>query len=82
MSQRLRLGLYLAVFAASSVAQTTVEIDNAWVRVLRVKQTPHEKPPARQHPDSVAVYLTDFVNHKAGDVAWVPADKDAQENGL
>ncbi|MGH9647252.1 MAG: hypothetical protein ACRD4E_10590, partial [Bryobacteraceae bacterium] len=80
MSQRLFFGLCLAVFAASSWAQTTVEIDNAWVRVLRVKQGPHEKPPARRHPDSVAVYLTDVVNHKAGDVAWLPAARDAQEN--
>ena len=53
------LGLCLAV-AASAAAQTTVEIDNAWVRVLRVKQAPHEKSPEQQHPDSVAVYLTDL----------------------
>ena len=80
MSQRLCLGLCLAFFAASSVAQTTVEIDNNWVRVLRVKQAPHEKAPEQQHPDSVAVYLADLVNHKAGDVAWLPAAKDTQEN--
>jgi quercetin dioxygenase-like cupin family protein len=80
MSQRLRLGLGLAVFAASSAAQTTVEIDNAWVRVLRVKQAPHEKSPERQHPDTVAVYLTDLGSHKAGDVAWLPAARDAQDN--
>lgn len=74
--------LYLAILmaAASSAAQTTVEIDNPWVQVLRVKQAPHQKAPARQHPDSVAVYLTGFANHKAGDVAWLPAGRDAQEN--
>jgi len=74
------LGLCLALFAASCVGQTTVEIDNAWVRVLRVKQGPHEKSPEQQHPDSVAVYLTDVGSHKAGDVAWLPAARDAQEN--
>jgi quercetin dioxygenase-like cupin family protein len=78
------LGLCLAFFAASSVAQTTVEIDNAWVRVLRVKQAPHEKAPVQPHPDSVAVYLTDVGtdvgSHKAGDVAWLPAARDAREN--
>jgi hypothetical protein len=60
----------MLIAAASSWAQPTVEIDNAWVRVLRVKQAPHETAPAHQHPDSVAVYLTDFATHKAGDVAW------------
>ena len=81
------LGLCLAVLAAAAWAESKVEIDNAWVRVLRVKLAPHEKAPEREHPDSVAVYLTDFVNHKAGDVAWLeattrPAARDAQENPL
>jgi quercetin dioxygenase-like cupin family protein len=66
--------------AAGAPAQTKVEIDNAWVRVLRVKLAPHEKTPEQQHPDSVAVYLTDFASHKAGDVAWLEAARDAQEN--
>ena len=68
------------VFAASAAAQSKVEIENDWVRVLRVKLAPHEKTPERQHPDSVAVYLTDLANHKAGDVAWLPAGQSAQEN--
>ena len=68
------------VFAASAAAQSKVEIENDWVRVLRVKLAPHEKTPERQHPDSVAVYLTDLANHKAGDVAWLPAGKDTQAN--
>jgi quercetin dioxygenase-like cupin family protein len=80
MVQCLCLGLCLAFFAASSLAQTTIEINNAWVRVLRVKQGPHQKSPAQEHPDSVAVYLTDLGSHKAGDVAWLPAAQDAQEN--
>jgi len=78
LSLGLSLGLCLVVLTAS--AQSKVEIDNAWVRVLRVNLAPHEKTPLRQHPDSVAVYLTDLASHKAGDVAWLPAAKDAQEN--
>jgi quercetin dioxygenase-like cupin family protein len=74
--------------AAAAAAQTTVEIDNAWVRVLRVKQGPHEKTPERQHPASVAVYLTDVhqrvsgleASRKAGDVAWFDAARHTEEN--
>ena len=76
------LGWCLTVLAvaAPAAAQTKVEIDNAWVRVLRVKLAAHEKAPERQHPDSVAVFLTDFANHKSGDAAWIPAARDVQEN--
>jgi quercetin dioxygenase-like cupin family protein len=80
MVRRLCLGLSLAFFALSAAAQTTVEIDNAWVRVLRVKQAPHAEESAQQHPDTVAVYLTDVSGHKAGDVAWLPAAKAARGN--
>jgi len=74
--------------AATGAAQATVEIDNTWVHVLRVKQAPHEKAAERQHPASVAVYLTDVhqrvngieVQHKAGDVAWLEAAKNIEEN--
>ena len=77
-----------ALIAASAAAQTTTEIDNAWVRVLRVKQAQREKSPAQQHPDAVSVYLTDTrqrVNgtessHKARDVAWLKAGNYAEEN--
>jgi quercetin dioxygenase-like cupin family protein len=76
----LRLCLAGLAIAASLPAENKIEIDNAWVRVLRVKQGPHEKSPAQQHPDSVAVYLTDVANHKAGDVAWMPAGSDTRDN--
>jgi len=66
--------------AATILAQSKVEIDNPWVRVLRVKQGPHEKTPVQQYPDSVAVYLTDTVDHNSGDVAWLPASREAREN--
>jgi len=81
--------LLAAVLAAGpALAQGTVEIENGWVRVLRVKQGPHEKAAEHQHPASVAVYLTDVrqrvngveVFHKAGDVAWFEATKHTEEN--
>jgi quercetin dioxygenase-like cupin family protein len=88
-----RLGLTILMVAASAASQsieskTTVEIENAWVRVLRVKQSPHEKSPEHQHPASVAVYLTDIhqrvngmeVSHKSGEVAWFEAAKNTEEN--
>jgi quercetin dioxygenase-like cupin family protein len=86
MLPRLCLGIFLA--GAFATAQTTVEIENAWVRVLRVKQGPHQKAAALQHPESVAVYLTDVHQsvdgvetvHKAGDVAWLEATRHAEEN--
>ena len=60
-----------------------MEIDNAWVRVLRIKQAPHEKSLENEHPDAIAVYLTDIhqridgrdFTRKAGDVAWLPSTK-------
>lgn len=70
-----------------------VEIDNAWVRVLRAKLSPHEKAPMHEHPASVVVYLTDLhervtgadgkvqeVTHKAGEVAYRDAAKHSEEN--
>jgi quercetin dioxygenase-like cupin family protein len=70
-----RLYLALLTVAGTAAAQSTVEIENQWVRVLRVKLAPHEKAPEHEHPDSVAVYLTDLGSHKAGEVAWFEATK-------
>jgi quercetin dioxygenase-like cupin family protein len=71
----------------------STEIDNNWVRVLRVKQGPGEKLPMHEHPASVAVYLTDLhqrftdsdgtvreLERKAGDVEYLKADRRAEEN--
>jgi quercetin dioxygenase-like cupin family protein len=79
--------------AATAAAQDHVEVDNPWVRVLRVKQGAHEKTPMQEQPASVTVYLTDVhqrftgedgkmreVRHKAGDVAYAGAVKRAEEN--
>jgi len=71
------------------------EIDNTWVRVLRMKQAPHAKAGMHQHPAMVVVYLTDVgervtagdgkareVKHKSGDVAYFEAGMHAEENLL
>jgi len=89
------------VLAATAPAQDPVslgpdyniEIDNAWVRVLRVKHPPHAKTPMHEHPASVAVFLTDIhekikgadgqvrnLDHKAGEVSYNPPAKHAEEN--
>src|SRR5579864_1165590 len=92
----------IALAAATAAAQDPakispndykVEIDNTWVRVLRVKQGPHAIAPLHQHPASVMVYLTDVhqritgadgkareVTHKAGEVAYMDAATHAEEN--
>ena len=70
-----------------------VEIDNAWVRVLRVKHPPHAKIALHQHPATVAVFLTDIhekitaaegtvrnLDRKAGEVSFNEANKHMEEN--
>jgi quercetin dioxygenase-like cupin family protein len=87
--------------AAVSVAQDPLqvssdyklEIENTWVRVLRVNRGPHGKTPLHQHPASVLVFLTDYhqkvtgadgnaqeVTRKAGDVSYTNAVKHSEEN--
>jgi quercetin dioxygenase-like cupin family protein len=90
MVSRLFLATLITTSAilAQGTATERVEIENDWVRVLRVKQGPHEKAPEHLHPASVAVYLTDLqqringteVTRKAGDVAWLEAGRHAEEN--
>jgi quercetin dioxygenase-like cupin family protein len=70
-----------------------VEIDNTWVRVVRVKLPPHAKIAMHQHPATVAVFLTDIhekittadgtvrnLDRKAGEVGFNEADKHAEES--
>jgi beta-alanine degradation protein BauB len=79
--------------AVVAVAQAKVEIDNAWVHVVRMKLAPHAKTAMQQHPAAVTVYLTDIhekitaadstvrsVDRKAGDVSFNEANKHAGEN--
>lgn len=83
------------LFGPLAIAESPgkVEIDNPWVRVLRVKAGPHEKIPMHEHPASVLVCLTDVherttapdgksqeVTRKAGEVAYREPMKHAEEN--
>src|SRR5436190_21171919 len=70
-----------------------VEFENEQVRVLRISYAPGEKSVMHQHPNSVAVFLTDgnvkFTTPdgksetrpaKAGNTMWTPAGKHLPEN--
>jgi beta-alanine degradation protein BauB len=91
----------LLALAVTAVAQDPVklspdyrvEIDNAWVRVLRVKHPPHAKIAMHQHPATVAVFLTDIhekitaadgtvrnLDRKAGEVGFNEANQHTEEN--
>jgi len=82
----------LSVITATAASEK-VEIENQWVRVLRVTQEPHDKSPMHEHPASVVVYLTDLhqkitgadgrtheLRKKARDVAYFDATKQSEEN--
>jgi quercetin dioxygenase-like cupin family protein len=90
------IGLSAATAAGQDPARVdpknfAVEIDNTWVRVLRLKQGPHEKTSRHRHPtDRVMVYLTDFrvkatssdgqtreTTRRAHEVEYVDATKEA-----
>ena len=90
----LRTAVLMVLAGTTVVAQDPLaEIDNDWVRVLRVKRGPHEKAPMSQHPATVMVYLTDYhqritgaagqaqeVLHNAGDVSYTDAAEQAEVN--
>jgi quercetin dioxygenase-like cupin family protein len=70
-----------------------VEFENAQVRVLRITYGPHEKSIMHEHPNAVAVFLTDqnvkftFPDGKtktepakAGQTIFTPAGKHLPEN--
>jgi quercetin dioxygenase-like cupin family protein len=91
VTRTLFLAFLLSLSGGTVSAQ--VEIDNNWVRVLRVKQAAHEKSPMRQQPASVVVYLTDChqrltnangkvqdLAKKAGNVAYFSPVKQSEEN--
>jgi quercetin dioxygenase-like cupin family protein len=71
----------------------TVEFENEQVRVLRIKYGPHEKSVMHQHPDAVAIFVTDINGkftfpdgktedntRKAGEALWTPATTHLPEN--
>jgi quercetin dioxygenase-like cupin family protein len=83
--------VFLATIA--NAESEKVEIENQWVRVLRVMQAPHDKSPMHEHPASVVVYLTDLhqkitgvdgktrdLKKKASEVAYFDAMKQSEEN--
>ncbi len=70
-----------------------VEFENSQVRVLRVKVGPGEKSVMHQHPNAVAIFLTDAkgkftfpkdapqeIASKAGEVLWTPGVVHLPEN--
>jgi quercetin dioxygenase-like cupin family protein len=70
---------------AANPRANVVEIDNQWVRTIRMKLAPQEMSGLHTHPDTVAVMLTDArirvftekgstqtITHAAGDVAFQP----------
>ena len=94
----------LFVFALSTVALAQdpvkvdgnhykVEFENDQVRVLRIKVGAGEKSIMHQHPNAVAIFLTDVngkfsfpdgkseaVSSKAGDARWTPEITHLPEN--
>lgn len=77
-----------ALMLAAQPPGHTLEIDNPWVRVYRVKQGPREAAPPHEHPDAVVVSLTEVRQRlgarelalQAGEVGWVEAGRYAEEN--
>ncbi|HEX9741032.1 MAG TPA: hypothetical protein VGA29_09660 [Ignavibacteriaceae bacterium] len=90
------------IFSGSSFAQDAVKVDtkhykvefeNDQVRVLRITYGPGEKSVMHEHPNAVAIFLTD-INGKftfpdgttqenkptAGMTLWTPAGKHLPEN--
>ena len=70
-----------------------VELENENVRVLRISYAPGEKSVMHNHPNSVAVYLTDGMTRmttpdgksqdmpaKAGGAEWAPAGSHLPQN--
>src|SRR2546427_2669577 len=102
MSRVVYLFLFVVACAVPAFAQDAVKVDpkhykvevqNAKVRVLRIRYGPHEKSVWHTHPNAVAVAVTDAhikfnlpggksqeQTFKAGEVIWTPAGKHLPEN--
>jgi quercetin dioxygenase-like cupin family protein len=94
--------LLLLASAAPASAQDPVKVDakhykvefeNDQVRVLRITYGPHEKSVMHEHPDAMAIFLTDgqakftlpdgtsqVPEMKAHTTLWTPAGKHMPEN--
>lgn len=95
-------GLVVCLAASTLLAQDPVKVDakhykvefeNDQVRVLRIRYGPHEKSVMHEHPDGVAVFLTEQKGKftladgktverdwKTGEARWIPAEKHLPEN--
>ena len=102
MRRALLLMAVALVCASTSLAQDPVKVDakhykvvseNGQVRILRIHYGPREKSVMHEHPNSVAVFLTDAhikftlpdgkaqdETGKAGDSRFAPAGKHNPEN--
>ena len=103
--RRIVLGAMALLLTASAVpapAQDAVKVDpkhykvefeNDQVRVLRITYGPHEKSVMHEHPNALAVFLTDAQSKftlpdgkiqdtpaKGGTTMWTPAGKHLPEN--
>jgi len=70
----------LLLWLALAPALYKVEVDNAWVRVVREIVPPHENAETHSHPPAVFVWLTATRQHKAGDVTYTEAAPHSEEN--
>lgn len=93
---------FVAALATSATAQDPTQVDaahykvtfeNEQVRILKITYGPKEKSVMHEHPNSIAVFLTDGqikfalpdgksqeVSVKAGQSQWTPAGKHLPEN--
>ena len=74
------VNVLLLLLLALAPAVYKVEVENAWVRVVREIVPPHEKAESHNHPPAVVVWLTDTRQHKAGDVTYSDAGPHSEEN--
>jgi quercetin dioxygenase-like cupin family protein len=74
-------------------ARHKVEVANDQVRVLRIKLKPHDKTKEHEHPNGVAIFLTDIkaqfalpdgksreASNKRGEAIWAAAEKHSVHN--
>ena len=102
MPRILVAALFVFVLTTVALAQDPVKVDgnhykvefeNEQVRVLRIKVGPGEKSIMHQHPNAVAIFLTDVngkfsfpdgtsqdVTSKAGEARWTPEITHMPEN--
>jgi hypothetical protein len=77
----MRLVLLALIAVSLGASEPTVEVDNPWVHVTRIKLAPYEKLPARAYPAAVRICLSDSPPLCAnGATAWLEPTTRAEEN--